>query len=103
MLEPAAQGKAVVYGPHVANFPQEAALLERHGAARRLAGREALGGALAELLADPAARARMGAAGIAAVEAQKGATRLTLEEVARRCLAPAPGAPTPAGPAGPGA
>ncbi|MBK7877199.1 MAG: 3-deoxy-D-manno-octulosonic acid transferase [Planctomycetes bacterium] len=89
MLEPAAQGRPVVFGPHVHNFVQEVALLERAGACVRLAGREELAPALARLLAAPEERARMAQAGIAAVEAQKGATALTLAALLERCLPPA--------------
>ncbi|MBK7645097.1 MAG: hypothetical protein IPJ19_18980 [Planctomycetes bacterium] len=86
MLEPAAQGRAVLYGPHLANFVQEAALLERAGASRRLSLEAELGPALREMLGDmPRARA-MGLAGMRAVEAQKGASARTLEALARGCL-----------------
>jgi len=91
MLEPAAQGRAVVYGPHVANFLQEAGLLERAGAALRLAGEADLGLALRALLDDPERRRSMGAAGRAVVEAQKGATALTLRALTERVLAPIAG------------
>jgi len=79
MLEPAAQGKAVLFGPHVDNFDQEAALLTAAGAAERVADAAELGRALARLAADPGARQRMGAAGMAAVAAQRGATAHTLQ------------------------
>jgi 3-deoxy-D-manno-octulosonic-acid transferase len=79
MLEPAAQGKAVLFGPHVDNFEQEAALLLAAGAARGVADERELERELARLAADPAERARMGDAGLAAVAAQRGATQLTLE------------------------
>jgi 3-deoxy-D-manno-octulosonic-acid transferase len=86
MLEPAAQGRAVVYGPHVHNFMQEAALLENAGASRRVADGAELERAFRELLADAPLRARMGAAGLEVVAAQKGATALTLEAFVSRCL-----------------
>ena len=86
MLEPAAQERAVIYGPHVHNFTAEAALLERAGAALRIASVEELGPALSTLLADGERRARMGSAGRAAVEAQRGATRLTLDALSARAL-----------------
>lgn len=89
MLEPAAQGRPVVFGPHVHNFAQEVALLTKARACVRIEGRDELGPALARLLADPAERARLAEAGIAAVEAQKGATALTLAALLERCLAPA--------------
>lgn len=90
VLEPAAQGKPVVHGPHVWNFAQEAALLERAGASRRVDDPAGLERALKELLAGEAARSRMAQAGIAAVAAQRGATDLTLRALAERCLAPRP-------------
>jgi len=90
MLEPAAQGLAVLYGPHVFNFRAEAALLERAAAALRIAGEGELGPAIRALLDDPERRRSMGAAGRAAVEAQKGATALTWKALTERVL-PRPG------------
>jgi len=87
MLEPAALERAVFYGPYVQNFTSEAALLERAGAACRIGGLAELGTTLANLLADPTARATMGQAGRAAVEAQRGATLLTLAALRERALA----------------
>lgn len=86
VLEPAAQGKPVLHGPHVWNFAQEAALLEKSGASRRVEDPAGLQRALKELLADDPARARMARAGIAAVAAQRGATDLTLRALTERCL-----------------
>jgi 3-deoxy-D-manno-octulosonic-acid transferase len=86
VLEPAAQGKPVVHGPHVGNFAQEAALLERAGASRRVEDVDGLARALAELFADEGARKRMSAAGIAAVSTQMGAADLTVRALVERCL-----------------
>ncbi len=86
VLEPAAQGKPVVHGPHVWNFAQEAALLERAGASRRVEDVDGLGRVLAELFADGGARRRMSAAGIEAVRTQTGATALTVRAFVERCL-----------------
>ncbi len=88
MLEPAAQSCAVLYGPHVDNFRQEAALLESEGAALRVEGREELAQALGALSRDTGRRERMAHAGAAAVQRQKGATALTLSALADRCLPP---------------
>lgn len=85
MLEPAAQGRAVVYGPHVHNFVQEAALLESAGAALRVADAAELERTFRELLADAPRRGRMGAFGLEVVAAQKGATKLTLEALVETC------------------
>jgi 3-deoxy-D-manno-octulosonic-acid transferase len=79
MMEPAAAGCAVIHGPSVENFVQEARLLERAGASRVISGREELGAAVAALLADDDARAEMGERGRAAIEGGRGATRATLE------------------------
>jgi len=86
MLEPAAQGRAVFYGPHVKNFYQEAALLEEAGGSRRLQDDSELAGVMRELMADADLRRRMGTAGLGVVEAQTGATLLTLEALADACF-----------------
>lgn len=89
MLEPAAQGKAVIYGPHVGNFLQESALLERCGASERLEGIEALGATCARLLAARERSAAMGEAGMRAVESNKGASARTLAALQRVFLSEA--------------
>ncbi|MEM6672948.1 MAG: glycosyltransferase N-terminal domain-containing protein [Planctomycetota bacterium] len=86
MMEPAAQGIPVIYGPHVDNFLRETEMLERVGAARRVPDAAALGDALAELRDDPDLRARMAAAGRDAIAAQQGATRATLDALRERLL-----------------
>ena len=93
MLEPAAQGRAVVFGPHMTNFAQEAALLSAAGAVREVADSEELERALGELLADRPRRTAMGASGMRAVEAQRGATARTiaaLDALTRSVPDPAP-------------
>ena len=87
MLEPAAQGQPVLFGPHVSNFRQEAAFLEDVGAAQRVANPAKLATALRRLLGDEAERERMARAGIEAVEKQRGAAKLTFEALLARCLA----------------
>ena len=79
MMEPAAAGCAVVHGPSVENFVQEARLLERAGASRIVTGPEELGPAVAALLADDGARTEMGERGRAAIAGERGATKATLE------------------------
>lgn len=86
MLEPAAQGCAVLWGPHVTNFPQEAALLESAGACRRVADPSELARVLRELASDEPGRRRMAEAARAAVVLQQGATALTLDALRARCL-----------------
>lgn len=83
VLEPAALGLPVLFGPQMHNFLPARELLLEAGAARELASAAALAPALHELLADPALRARMGAAGSAAVLANRGALdRLLLKVIA---------------------
>ena len=86
MLEPAAQGRPVLYGPHVDNFAQETTLLESAGASLRVVDGAALTEAIRRLMRDPDARRRMSEAGLTAVQRQKGATALTLEAFSDRCL-----------------
>ncbi len=86
MLEPAAQERPVLYGPHVGNFLHEAALLEGAGAALRLADPADLAEALADLFADEAARDRMARAGLEAVRGVQGATARTVRALQDRCL-----------------
>jgi 3-deoxy-D-manno-octulosonic-acid transferase len=79
MIEPAAYGAAVVFGPHVWNFRDVAARLVRGGAARQVGGAEELDAVVRELLADAAQRRRLGAAAMAFVRGQQGATERTLD------------------------
>lgn len=78
MMEPAAAGRAVIHGPSVENFVQEARLLERAGASRVIADERGLGEAVKELLADDPLRSEMGERGRAAVAGERGATAATL-------------------------
>ena len=87
LLEPAAQAKAVVRGPSISNFLQEARLLDRAEASLEVADVKALGQGLAMLLADPERAQAMGARGRAAVELQRGATARTLRSTAQILLA----------------
>jgi 3-deoxy-D-manno-octulosonic-acid transferase len=85
MLEPAALGRAVLHGPHVENFSQEARLLEKAGGSLIVRDPEHLADVLEQLLQDEGQRKLMGQAGREAVEAQKGATARTLRVLADRC------------------
>lgn len=85
MLEPAALGRAVLHGPYVQNFTQEARLLEKAGGSRTVRDPEHLAEVLEQLLQDEPQREIMGQAGREAVEAQKGATARTLGVLAARC------------------
>ena len=73
VLEPAALGLPVLFGPHMFNFEPARSLLLEHGAAREIGGLLDLEPALSKLLHDPAARAAMGRAGRDALHANRGA------------------------------
>ena len=82
VLEPAALGLPVLFGPHMHNFIGARDLLLDAQAATQVADAGALAQALERLLGDAAGRARMGAAGRQAVEANRGALDRLLAIVA---------------------
>lgn len=71
LLEPAALGKAIVFGPHMENFSSEAAILLSEEGAVQVSDSDALAMTLRSLLADPQRRAWLGARARAAVEARR--------------------------------
>lgn len=73
ILEPAALGLPVLFGPQMHNFEQARALLLERGAAVQIADAPMLAAEAAVLLADAPRRAAMGAAGAAAVAGNRGA------------------------------
>ena len=79
MIEPAAYGAAVVFGPHVWNFRQDAERLVQTGAALQVPDGPALETAMRHLLADPAVRQQLGEAARRLVLQQQGATERTLD------------------------
>lgn len=72
VLEPAALGLPVLFGPHMHNFEAARARLLERGAAREVADATTLGAAVGELLGDPPQRLRMGAAGRQTVADNRG-------------------------------
>lgn len=89
MLEPAARGKAVLYGPHTDNFVQETALLEQAGGALRVADAQELATEVRRLVESPEACERMADAAIQVVQAQRGATARTVAALQRHLGLPA--------------
>jgi 3-deoxy-D-manno-octulosonic-acid transferase len=83
MMEPAAFGAAVLFGPHTANFRETVEQLLSRGGARQVANADALTAALLDDLNDPEAAAARGASGRAYVLAQHGAADRTLSELDR--------------------
>ncbi len=73
-IEPARLGAAILYGPHVRNFAQVYATLDRAGGARIVRDGQELTAAIGQLLADAIARQAMARAGTTAIEAAGGAT-----------------------------
>jgi len=79
MIEPAAYGAAVVFGPHTWNFKETVARLLEHHAAIAIQDGAELHAKVLELLGDEALREKLGAAARAFVRSQQGATTRTLE------------------------
>jgi 3-deoxy-D-manno-octulosonic-acid transferase len=83
MMEPAAFGASVLFGPYTANFRETVEqLLDRDGA-RRVADAAGLSRALLEDLDEPEAAAARGATARAFVLAQNGASSRTFAEIDR--------------------
>ena len=78
VLEPAAVGVPVLSGPQLFNSPEVARVLRVQGALSVVEDAEALGSELQRLLADPDSRTCRGAAGRAAIEANRGALERVL-------------------------
>ena len=81
-IEPAAFGRAVVVGPHMENFAEVTRAFLLRGAAIQVRDAGELEETLADLLRDAERRARLGDAARAIVEANRGATRRTLDVAA---------------------
>jgi 3-deoxy-D-manno-octulosonic-acid transferase len=82
VLEPAAWGVPVVTGPHMFNFAEISAKLVAAGAMVQLTRPTGLADCLADLLAQPAERERMGQAGLQVLAANRGAREELLAIVA---------------------
>jgi len=79
MIEPAAYGAAVLFGPHVWNFRETASKLLDAQAAIQVADSLDLEKAIARLILNPAERQRLGRAAQEFVRSQQGATDRTLD------------------------
>jgi 3-deoxy-D-manno-octulosonic-acid transferase len=82
ILEPAACGKPIVFGPHMENFAEIAEAFLANDAAIQVRTERELEDALVALMNDPVRRARLGAAARALVEANRGARDRTLAVLA---------------------
>ena len=83
MVEVALRRKPALFGPHTTNFRESAELLAGSGGGLVVRDAAELERELARLLGDPALRATMGDAGLAAVAARQGAVRETLALIDR--------------------
>ncbi|RJX33162.1 MAG: 3-deoxy-D-manno-octulosonic acid transferase [Desulfarculus sp.] len=82
LLEPAAQGVPVVFGPATHNFLEMAQGLEECGGGLRIAGGADLAAAWGRLLAEPAAARVMGAAASEFVASHRGAVQRAVSAAA---------------------
>jgi 3-deoxy-D-manno-octulosonic-acid transferase len=87
MLEPAAYGATVCFGPHTRNFTREVETLLAADAACVVADGPALRAFVGHCLTDPGWAAALGTRARATVAAHRGATSLTAREIIER-LAP---------------
>jgi 3-deoxy-D-manno-octulosonic-acid transferase len=78
MIEPAAYGAAVVFGPHVWNFRDIANRLVQAGGAIRVADADELEAAVQQLVKDADERQELGKAAQQFVQGQQGATERTI-------------------------
>jgi len=76
-LEPAAHGKAIIYGPDMVNFHEAAKALEEGGGAVRINSEEELSIKFITLLSDASQREEMGKASLAVIENNRGAINKT--------------------------
>ena len=81
MLEPAAQGRAVLFGPHTTNFRRDVELLLVAQAVVQVPDRPAFARELSRLLRDPGRCAELGAKARQVIVDNQGATTRTLDLV----------------------
>jgi len=96
LIEPAAFGRAIVVGPHMENFADVAREFVSRGAAIQVRDADELEETLAGLMRDGERRGRLGRAARSIVDANRGATRRTLERVAELLPSAAGVRPRPA-------
>ena len=82
MVEAAAMGKPVLFGPHVSNFRKDVALLLGADAACQVQDRAELRIRMAELLANAELRDGLGERAVALIQRNQGSTGRTLAKLA---------------------
>lgn len=81
MVEAAALGKAVVFGPHTSNFRKDVQLLREAQAVVQVGDAGELQEVLVRLFGDPAERQALGEAAVAVIADNRGSTERTLESL----------------------
>jgi 3-deoxy-D-manno-octulosonic-acid transferase len=82
-IEPAEAGRAIVFGPHMQNFPDIAARLVEAEAAIQVEDEKGLEATFDRLFADESLRSRLGANASKVVETNRGALGRTVEMLLR--------------------
>lgn len=85
VLEPARLGRAIVFGPHMENFADEAALLLESEAAIQVADDAALATCFRQLLSSPQERQALGERAARVLQGQTQVLERYLQEIARYC------------------
>lgn len=80
-IEPAAQGKAIIVGPHMQNFADVVRIFRKRQAILQVSSAAELEKSLGQLLADPARRAELGQNARAVVSENSGALQHTVEMI----------------------
>ncbi len=88
LIEPAAAGRPVLFGPRTENFADAARRLVEAGAGFRVTGAPTLAAELHRLLTNPTACEEAGRRGLELVARNRGAARRTAEMIALRMQAP---------------
>ncbi|MFB3924698.1 MAG: 3-deoxy-D-manno-octulosonic acid transferase [Syntrophales bacterium] len=95
ILEPAAWGKVVLYGPFMDDFMDEKALLEQAGAGISVRNGEELQRKIIDLLGDPDALSRKGEAGKKIIRENSGAALRYAEMILQTIMGKIPGSKFP--------
>lgn len=93
VLEPARLARPIVFGAHMGNFAEEAAMLLERAAAIQVTSDDALETCITRLLSAPGERAALGARAREAMQHQGQVLERYLEEIALRCAGPPTSSP----------
>ncbi len=83
LLEPASRGISMVFGPHMANFREIAAITLQYGAGVQVSGTEELATALRDFIKSPELRQVIGTNGLKMLRDNGGATGRIMEQLAQ--------------------